>query len=465
MRRGWYHGLAGVVHRPKRPPRRQHAPEIGIRAPAEEVQSKPLPEPAGSDPAPLQAGRASSAPYEGTQVVRLSQDRRGFPWLTFVICAIATLAYGSAWLVDVLQNGSSTADTASALHVIALGGRSTPLVADVGESWRLLSCHFVHTSVLHLVFNLVFLFMVGGALEHASRRSDYAALILFSAVASSLASLLGTPQVSAGSSGIVFGVLGAAVTFGLRYHDRLGSSVQRYFGIWVLPFLVILFVVGMRNPGVDHASHLGGLCAGLIGGMLLPIALPNYPWLPQKRHWPVRFVGAGVFCIATIAIAPNLVGGDQRRGVALDNGVTLQVPSRWRPRYGPLGEREFSTAGGMVVLTADPVPSEHALHAKDWYENNRLRALVPGGRANDLREQSRSEDDDVQTVVYSLERNGVQMARHVHFVRDGDRNSVTVLAFETPAQWHERYGETRRAVVGSMRRPDPPATLSAAAAP
>jgi len=179
----------------------------------------------------------------------------------------------------------------------------------------------------------------------------------------------------------------------------------------------------------------------------------------------VRFVGAGVFCIATIAVAPNLVGGDKRRAVALDNGVTLKVPSRWRPRYGPLGEREFSTAGGMVVLTADPVPTEHALHAKDWYETHRLRALVPGGRANDLREQSRSEDEDVQSVVYSLERNGVAMARHVHFIRDGSRNSVTVLAFETPAQWHERYGETRRAVVGSMRRPDPRATLSAAAGP
>ncbi len=397
--------------------------------------------------------------------MRVYQDRRGFPWLTFTVCALATLAYVTAWLCDVLRHDTSPVDTASALHVIALGGRSTPLVADAGESWRLLSCHFVHTSVLHLVFNLVFLFTVGGALEHASHRSDYAALILFSAVASSLASLLGTPQVSAGSSGIVFGVLGAAVTFGLRYNDRLSSSVQRYFGIWVLPFLVILFVVGMRNPGVDHASHLGGLCAGLIGGMLLPIALPNYPWLPRKRHWPVRFVAAGVLSLATVAVAPSLVGADQRRAVALDNGVTLQVPSRWRPRYGPLGEREFSTAGGMVVLTADPVPSEHAQHAKDWYENNRLRALVPGGRANDLREESRSERDGVQTVVYALERDGVQMARHVDFVRDADRNSVTVLAFETPAQWHERYGETRRAVVGSMRRSDPSGSLSATAAP
>ncbi len=428
-------------------------------------QSKPSDEPGGSDPASLQTGRACSARYEPTQVVRASQDRRGFPWLTFVVCAIATLAYGSAWLADLLQNGASTVDTGSALHVISRGARSTPLVADVGESWRLLSCHFVHTSVLHLVFNLVFLFMVGGALEHASRRSDYAALILFCAVASSLASLLGTPQVSAGSSGIVFGVLGAAVTFGLRYQDRLATSVQRYFGIWVLPFLVILFVVGMRNPGVDHASHLGGLCSGLIGGMLLPIALPDYPWLPHKRHWPVRFVAAGVFCIATIAVAPNLVGGDQRRAVALDNGVTLQVPSRWRPRFGPLGEREFSTAGGMVVLTADPVPSEHAQNAEHWYESNRLRALVPGGRANNLRSQSRSQAQDVQTVVYSLERNGIQMARHVHFIRDERQNSVTVLAFETPAQWHEKYGETRRAVVGSMRRPDPTDTLSATAAP
>jgi len=395
-------------------------------------------------------------------VVRRLHDRRGFPWLTFALCFVATVAYVWAWWAD---SRAGTPGTSTAMHVIALGGRSTPLVADAGESWRLLSCHFVHTSVMHLVFNLVFLFTVGGALEHAARRTDYAALLLFSAVSSSLASLLGTPQVSAGSSGIVFGVLGAAVTFGLRYHDRLAPAVQRYFGVWVLPFLVILFAVGMRNPGVDHASHLGGLCAGLIGGMLLPIALPDYPWLPRRRHWPLRLVGAGVFAIAGVAIAPTLVGGDERRSVALDNGVVLQVPSRWRPRYGPLGEREFSTAGGMVVLTADPVPREHATRAKDWYERNRLQALVPGGRANHLRQRSRSWVSGVDSVVYALERDGVEMARHVHFVRDGGRNSITVLAFETPAQWHDKYDETRRAVVGSMRRATPPSTLSAAAAP
>lgn len=399
-------------------------------------------------------------PLRGKEVVRVVYDRGGFPWLTFVLCAVATVAYAWGWWAE---TQAETLEASTALQVIALGGRSTPLVADAGESWRLLSCHFVHTSLLHLVFNLVFLFTVGGALEHAARRSDYAALLLFSAVASSLASLLGTPQVSAGSSGIVFGVLGAAVTFGLRYHDRLAPRVQRYFGIWVLPFLVILFAVGMRNPGVDHASHLGGLCAGLIGGMLLPIALPDYPWLPRRRHWPVRLVAAGVFCLLTVSIAPNLVGSNDRRAVALENGVVLQVPSRWRPRYGPLGEREFSTAGGMVVLTADPVPSEHAEHAKDWYETHRLQALVPGGRADHLEERTHTHAAGVDAVVYTLERDGVEMARHVHFIGGGD--GITILAFETPAGWHDKYGETRRAVVGSMRRHDPPSTLSAAAGP
>ena len=393
--------------------------------------------------------------------------RRGFPWVTFAVCAVATLTYGWALLPEAWSQIAvrGPIDTANALHVIALGGRSTPLVADAGESWRLLSCHFVHTGALHLAFNVVFLFTVGGALEHASRRSDYAALVLFSAVASSLASLLGTPQVSAGASGIVFGVLGAAVTFGLRYHDRLGADVRRYFGVWVLPFLVILFWVGMRNPGVDHASHLGGLCAGLLGGMTLPIALPDYPWLPARRHRPIRLVAAVLACIGAIAAAPTLVGAGKRRAVALDNGVVVQVPARWRARYGPLGEQEFSTAGGMVVLTADPVPSAHEDDAKAWYEAHRLGALRPSGRANGLREASRTRSDGIESVVYELERDGVAMARHVHFVHDADQGSVTVLSFETPANWHRKYAETRRAVVGSMRRTDPPTTRSAAAGP
>ncbi len=405
--------------------------------------------------------------YRTIEVPPESPIESRFPWITFAICAVATVAYAwaagfEAWPAWPI---STPVDFGNALHVVELGGRSTPLIADAGESWRLFSCHFVHTSVLHLLFNLVFLFTVGGALEHACRRTDYAALVLLCAVASAIASLIGTPQVSAGSSGIVFGVLGAAVTFGMRYHDRLAPRVRRYFGVWVLPFLVILFWVGMQNPSVDHASHLGGLCAGLAGGIWLPIALPDYPWLPRRSHYPTRLIGSVVLCGAAVLLAPRLVGGGNTRAVALEDGVVVQVPARWRPRYGPLGEREFSTAGGMVVLTADQVPVSHRDDPKRWYERHRLGALVPGGRADDLRERRVVGQGPLASVVYDLERDGTPMARHVHFVSDETKGSITVLAFETPTSWHGKYAETRRSVVGSMRRTQARATLSAAAGP
>ena len=131
--------------------------------------------------------------------------------------------------------------------------------------------------------------------------------------------------------------------------------------------------------------------------MTLPIDLPDFPWRPRRRVWPLRLVSAIVLCMLAVAAAPSLVGAGEQRSVTLDNGVVMHVPARWRPRYGPLGEREFATAGGMVVITADPVPSNHISDAKRWYEANRLSALRPSGRANGLHE---TPADDADSAVY-----------------------------------------------------------------
>ena len=97
-----------------------------------------------------------------------------FPWVTAAICVPSVLLlvmarFGWAAGIGLDVGASAGLDLGDALTVVELGARSTALVGDADERWRLLSAHFVHTSWTHLVFNLAFLFPTGGALDASEK--------------------------------------------------------------------------------------------------------------------------------------------------------------------------------------------------------------------------------------------------------------------------------------------------------
>lgn len=375
------------------------------------------------------------------------------PWMTTVVSLLCAGSYAIAAsgvrLVSV--TGEGEVSFSDPLHIVGLGARSTPLIADAGEAWRLLSCHFVHTSTLHLVFNLAFLFTVGGAIEQVVRRSDYAALILFTATISALGSLLGTPQISAGASGLVFGVLGAAVTLGIRHQRRLGRQVQRYFGLWVLPFLLIVFAFGVGNPSVDQASHLAGLLAGLFGGCVLSLRRPaQFESFTVEPPYP--FMAAVVVAMVAVLAAPLVArGGHPPQRVLLSSGMALEVPGTWVSRTTAHEATQFVTAGGMVVLQAERLPS-NADDPVRWFESTRLdqvgrfavEALDPSGVTPPRGMVSRH-------VRYRYKRGGHPMTCDVYFLRATQADPwITVLSLETPLTWSRKYAATRQALLASL---------------
>lgn len=362
------------------------------------------------------------------------------PWITLAVCGLSVAVLAASSDTDPSQGSPLR----SVLAVIAAGGRSTSLIADAGESWRLLTCHFVHTSVLHLGFNVAFLFPVGGALEQIVPRRHYAALLIAAAVGSSLCSLLGTPQVSAGASGLVFAVLGAAVTVGLHHGPRLPRAVRLHFGGWVLPFLVIVLAVSANNPGVDHWSHLGGLATGLVAGLVLPLRGDSTstgvtPWLAVA-------VAAGLL-VSARSIATR---GRGAQPVQLEDGTTFAIPSGWRARFGPVGELQFTSAGGLAVLAADRAPGGSWQERLAWYTRHRLATMTAAGQVVQLAVgPPRALTKGRQTgfsIRYAYQRDGIAMVRDVFFLA-----SKTVLSFELPRVWAAKYDETRAAIVGSVR--------------
>jgi len=397
------------------------------------------------------------------QLGLMKGDRvRSGPWLTLALVVPAFVLFAVAsrgWAPDEMR-AAAPLDLSRALHVVGLGARSTALVGDAGEWWRLVTSHFVHTSWVHLLFNLAFVFPVGGALEQVVRKSDYAVLVVAVMVGSGLTSLLATPQVSAGMSGVVFGLLGAAVAIGLRHATRLGPRIRHHFGLWVLPFLLVTLAITVGNPSVDHGSHLGGLVVGLIFAPWMRLRLPE----PIERGSRANAIALAVSCLVMLA-APAIARGGTAVRVPVDAEWTMTVPRNWSAGYGVTGELEWSTAGGFVVLTVGQAPwrSPRGLH--EWYLAHRLQPLGATGRtidptAHELVDEPAALPHDAQHVRYDLVREGIPMVRDVYFLPGAiGSGRALVMSLECPRWWADRYVETRRALVGSLRlqRPGAPA--------
>src|SRR4030081_1008238 len=199
------------------------------------------------------AGNAALRPGSAREMLAVS----GIPWVTLLFLLAC------AW---VLLAAGGMREALSVSGLLAYGAKATPLILDRGETWRLLSANLLHKDLLHLAFNAFAIWNVGGALERAVRPADYLALLIFTALGTTLVSAISADSISLGASGMAFGVLGASVTFGWRRGVR--GTLRSYFGLRIVPWLLALFAAGLGSAGVDNWGHGGGLFIGaLVGGV------------------------------------------------------------------------------------------------------------------------------------------------------------------------------------------------------
>ncbi|HET7487831.1 MAG TPA: rhomboid family intramembrane serine protease [Acidimicrobiales bacterium] len=160
----------------------------------------------------------------------------------------------------VAGGGSSLFTEAGRVHQdYALFG---PSVA-AGEWYRLLTSGFLHYGIIHLGLNMAALYSLGQLLEPELGRLRFVTLYMACLLAGSLGALLLSPHaLTAGASGAIFGLFGAAAA-GMRLR---GYSVWRTpVGSLILFNLVFTFVV----PGISIGGHLGGFVAGLFLGTVM----------------------------------------------------------------------------------------------------------------------------------------------------------------------------------------------------
>lgn len=243
--------------------------------------------------------------------------------------------------------------------MVALGAKAGPLLHDLGQLWRLVTANFVHRDWTHLGFNLFILFHFGGALENAYRPLDWIAVVVLSALGTTCLSYCMTDAVSAGASGVAYGMLGGAMVFGLKYRKILPDRYRAVLGGAVVPTVLIFLYLGFTSTGVDNWGHVGGLLAGAAATFpLRPRLLGELPSRRQRlltRVMPLLLGG----CLLA-ASEPLLEDRLPRFETVGDGslGVELPIPSGW--------ERDGS-GGGLLAFSnglAGPVRASLSLSAR-----------------------------------------------------------------------------------------------------
>lgn len=130
-------------------------------------------------------------------------------------------------------------------------------VAAWSQYERLLTSAFMHYTIVHILFNMYALYVLGPPLERHLGRVRFTALYLLSALGGSVVVYLFSPvnAATAGASGAIFGLFGATLVAARRMRLDVRSLVV-LIGI----NLVITFTV----PGISWQGHVGGLITGAL---------------------------------------------------------------------------------------------------------------------------------------------------------------------------------------------------------
>lgn len=193
----------------------------------------------------VSAGAATIRPTQGRFGGRVAGDT---PVITYALIAINVVMF-------VLQMASG----GWIYNEFVLWPRA---IAVEGEYYRLVTSAFLHGGIMHILFNMYALYVIGPSLERLLGRLRFGVLYGLSALGGSVLVYLITPVDTAtlGASGAVFGLFGAIFVVS----RRLNLDVKWVIGLIVLN-VVFTFAAPLLGAGaISWQGHLGGLVTGAL---------------------------------------------------------------------------------------------------------------------------------------------------------------------------------------------------------
>ncbi|EPL8004572.1 rhomboid family intramembrane serine protease [Klebsiella aerogenes] len=282
-----------------------------------------------------------------------------------------------------------------------------------GEPWRLVVSLFLHGSFSHLLLNMVALGAIGVYAEKLLGRWRMVVVYFLAGVFGSLVSAsyaLGgySPEgrsliyhmfsalqvvISLGASGAIMGLAGAAIVAHIIAPSYTQSKNDLRALYSILGMVVLTLLYGMRE-GVDNASHIGGLCAGVAIGFVMALLGRRKKWLTEA----LLLCGGCLLLLVGTWIAQQQVSEPD-----------LKIRENLRNEFYPLSVEKERQQKRQALA------DERVAHMEKWpepvsYEEARgaILAEIPGIQdmviSHDGRTLYAAVEDKNTITVYSLEQ-------------------------------------------------------------
>ena len=191
------------------------------------------------------------------------------------------------------------------LVLFAFGASGGVPVFQYDRWWTVVSAGWLHSGVLHILFNMMWVRQLGPACADLYGAGRMVIIYTVAGVAGFAASsiawlffggipIIGGAGFTVGASASVFGLLGAVVLYG----QRSGSSMTKREG---LQYALTMGLFGFIMPGIDNWAHAGGFAGGWLMAKILD------PLKPER----VDHLAIAVVCVllTLVSIAASLLHG------------------------------------------------------------------------------------------------------------------------------------------------------------
>ncbi len=227
---------------------------------------------------------------------RLRKPISNTPYITYILIVISIVMTAAYWIAQEQKTLNSP------VGLIASFGIPNEAKIWSGHVYYLLTAVFLHGSWAHILFNMYWLYKLGGLLEITIPRYAYLGFVIASAMVSSGVELCLFGHSGIGISGVVyalFGILWAGRGTYQGWRIEVNSETFRTFVAWAV-ICVVTTTMGIMN--VANGAHFGGMLFGMALGWLfiaprrqtvwaIPLVITvlmtllSVVWLPWRAEW------------------------------------------------------------------------------------------------------------------------------------------------------------------------------------
>lgn len=156
-----------------------------------------------------------------------------------------------------------------------------------GYLWQIVTYMFLHGGLIHIFFNMLFLWMMGSEIERAWGGKEFLKYYFVTGCGAGLVNVLVQPHATTrtiGASGAIFGLI---IAFALAFPERelllyfLIRIKAKHFALLV-GALELISLFALPEMGIARFAHLGGL---VIGYAYIKYEKLSYPFRKLFRRW------------------------------------------------------------------------------------------------------------------------------------------------------------------------------------